>query len=205
MLRSAAPLIQNFDGVTMDIARARLSGGWTSSDHSPNTLEDLIAYFHANGENKLDVTNAVPDSTVFGSQKVLEGFRAWHDEIHVRAEIDGTFDLPGELRVAHAHAADIMLMTGDSPDGRAMAALALIQVYQQNVYWMATNGVRVVDERRMALQYFAGWNEYADEMFKYVFYWVAKGCPLNRRLALTFEGDLPNFGASLDASKSYRV
>lgn len=205
MLKIQPAVIPLFDKLTGVLASEVLPNGWFAAPDSPNTLPDLEKFWRAN-PGRLHVSDFVPATTVFSDMPGLLAFRGWHDEIHLDPLVRGSFDLPGELRTAQAHVADMARLTGDTPELRAMSALALAQVYDQNVYFGALKGEgRVIDERQFALDKLSGWQDYSDRLLNYLFKWVRTGCPLNRALALSFVGDLPTFGGQFDPLGGYRV
>lgn len=194
------PLIAAFDPTVLALARQRLPRGWKACGGSPNSLEDVIKVFERTGD--MIVTNSVPKTAVFGDFATLVAFRAWHDWLHWKYV--GEFTLPGELMVGHVHVGGLVAELGFTDEVQAMGALALIQVYQQNVYFFDTHEVRVEDERRFAMAFFSGWYEYTGRLLEHIRA-RSRVSPLTEDLALSFHGQLPTFCHTLDAKRGYRI
>lgn len=193
-------LIPLFDDLVGEIARDVLPRGWRACSGSPDTLEEVIRNFERTGD--MIVTNSRPRTTVFGSFEKLIAFRAWHDWIHWKYV--GEFTLPGELMVGHVHVGGLVEKLGFTREAQEMGALALIQVYQQNVYFFDTHELRVEDERRFALLYFSGWYEYAGRLMDHMKK-RARVSPLTMDIGVSFHGELPTFCHTLDAKRGFRV
>lgn len=119
----------------------RLGLTWETSEHAPNTYENLAALCPG---RHMVVYSGGSDKTIWSSPEVNYAFRAWHDYIHVQFKLP--FTLEGETAAARIQS-------------RSLSGLAKrlieIEVIDQAKHFLAT-GEFVADQRAFTIKKLRG-------------------------------------------------
>lgn len=124
------PLSHPFNIAVWTIANTLHPLGWDVSSEAPSTYEDLVKDVAKRG--RFTVWNGASDETIYADPETNFAFRAWHDWVHWRYNLD--FSPANERAVAYVQAAHLLRTYGKEWQTNDFVALILAEVIGQAEY-----------------------------------------------------------------------
>lgn len=152
------PMIPLFNDATNMIASRIFPLGFDICHAAPNRVDDLHTAMNYLG--RMAIWDGEHEDTCFGDTETWRQFRAWHDWVHYR--YDGAFTLPGEHKVLHIQAGQLMRCYGRADDVIDMIALMFCNIL--GPLEAAAAGKAGVSGREFCEANWESWKPYAREL-----------------------------------------
>lgn len=126
------PVSIAFNAMVMTCANAALPRGWRVEESyvkAPSSLLELNASMNTAG---MVVWGGGSDATIFGCPDHNAAFRAWHDSIHWKHQLQ--FTVAGEAQAAYLQVREMVALYGVDEDIELWAAYILCEVLGQKLH-----------------------------------------------------------------------